>query len=195
MWLIRHAESVSNAGEATDDPATIPLTARGVEQAGQLAASIPCRPALIVTSGYIRTELTARPTIERFPDVPHEQWPVHEFTYLHGPRGRPMTGIERQPLMEEYWTRADPSYVDGPGAESFAGLLGRAHALLQRLRSCPEGPVAVFTHGMFIRAVLWTLLTEPAELAIAPTAEEMLLFRAFDAAFPIRNTAVVALRL
>src|SRR5438477_8698923 len=82
-WLIRHAESVANFGGATSDPAGIPLTERGKAQAGHLAAAIPRSPTMIVTSGYARTKLTARPTLERFPNVPHQQWPVHEFTYLH----------------------------------------------------------------------------------------------------------------
>jgi probable phosphoglycerate mutase len=190
-WLIRHAESVANFGGATDDPARIPLTERGKVQARHLAAAFPRSPAMIVTSGYARTKLTAQPTLKRFPDIPHQEWPVHEFTYLHSLHGELTTAAQRRPMVEEYWLQADPFYVDGPAAESFAGLLNRARALLQQLQQCVDGPVAVFTHGQFIRAVLWVLMTEP----IAPTATEMRLFRAFVIAFQLPNTAIVDLRL
>jgi hypothetical protein len=35
-----------------------------------------------VTSPHLRTQQTTAPTIERFPDVPVEVWPIEEFTYL-----------------------------------------------------------------------------------------------------------------
>ena len=43
-------------------------------------------PSLIVTSLFLRTQQTAAPTIERFPDVPVEVWPIEEFTYLQPSR-------------------------------------------------------------------------------------------------------------
>jgi broad specificity phosphatase PhoE len=190
-WLIRHAESVSNFGGATDDPAGIPLTERGQAQAGYLAAAIPRPPGLIVTSGYARTKLTAQPVLDRFPGVPHEEWPVHEFTYLDSLHGERTTAAQRRPMVERYWLRADPCYVDGPGAESFAGLLDRARAFLRRVQRSADEPIAVFTHGLFIRAVLWALMTGPD----APTAVEMRLFRAFVLAFKLPNTAIVDLRM
>ncbi|RZS34251.1 broad specificity phosphatase PhoE [Herbihabitans rhizosphaerae] len=191
VWLIRHAESVANAGAATDDPSGIPVTERGEAQADHLANAIPRPPALIVTSPYVRTKLTARPTLARFPDVTHQEWPVEEFTYLQSLHGQSTTVAQRRPMVEEYWQRADPSHVDGPGAESFAGLLRRADAFLHRLRQCASGPVAVFTHGMFIRAVLWALMTGTA----SPTAGEMRLFRSFVVTYELPNTAIVHLRL
>lgn len=191
MWLIRHAESVANFGGATDDPAAIPLTDRGEEQARHLAAAIPRPPALIVTSRYARTGMTAQPTLSRFPEVPHEVWPVEEFTYLSSLHGRLTTRAERRPIVEEYWRRADPSYVEGPGAESFAGLLDRANGVLRQLREHGNEPVAVFTHGVFMRAVLWALMTGPG----APTAVQMRLFRAFGEVLRIPNTAIFDLLL
>src|SRR5262249_31043853 len=156
-------------GLATRDPAAISLTERGRAQAGRLAAGFVEPPSLVVTSAYARTKQTAQPTRERFPDVPHEQWPVQEFTYLHSLHGRLTTAAQRRPMVDAYWLRADPSHVERPGAESFTGLLIRARELVERLsfKGCGDGPVAVFSHGMFIRAVLWTLMTGPG----APTPE------------------------
>jgi 2,3-bisphosphoglycerate-dependent phosphoglycerate mutase len=126
-WLIRHAESEANFGLATAQPAETPLTERGWEQARRLAAWLDEPPSLIVTSPYVRTKQTAQPARERFPEVPHEEWPVQEFTYLSGLHGRLTTAAERRPLVEAYWLRADPHHVDSPGSESFAGVLRRAH--------------------------------------------------------------------
>ncbi len=48
--LIRHGQSAANAGEASVDHATIPLTLRGVEQAQLVALSFTHAPDLIVFS-------------------------------------------------------------------------------------------------------------------------------------------------
>lgn len=82
VWLIRHGESEANAGLATSDPATIKLTPKGLAQAARVSALLDQTPSLLVTSNYVRAMQTAQSTIERFPNVPVEKWPVHEFTYL-----------------------------------------------------------------------------------------------------------------
>lgn len=69
IWLIRHGESIANAGEATDDHKSIPLSELGLKQAQALALQIPKRPDLIVTSPYLRAQQTAMYTIGRFPDT------------------------------------------------------------------------------------------------------------------------------
>lgn len=82
VLLIRHGESEANAGLPTASPTGIRLTAKGHAKAAAVAESIPERPGLIVTSPYLRTQATAAPFIRRYPEVPAEVWPVHEFTYL-----------------------------------------------------------------------------------------------------------------
>lgn len=114
------------------DLTTIDLTARGGEQARVVAASWTEASALIVTSPYTRTRQTAAPTIERFPHVPVEVWPIEELTYLRPARWNGMRSAVRMPHLERYRSEADPSYCDGEGAErrhraDFAagpGLLG-----------------------------------------------------------------------
>ena len=56
IWLIRHGESIANAGEATQDHRNIPLSELGLKQAQSLALQIPRRPDLIVTSPYLRAD-------------------------------------------------------------------------------------------------------------------------------------------
>jgi broad specificity phosphatase PhoE len=53
-----------------------------------------------------------------------------------------------------------------------------------------ETPVAVFTHGMFTKAVLWTLLTG----VVTADQAGMRAFRYFFDHTSMPNTAVVALR-
>ncbi|MFL6124393.1 histidine phosphatase family protein [Actinophytocola sp.] len=185
VWLIRHGESETNAGAASGDPGVSPLTARGRAQADRLAGAFPEAPALIVHSPYVRAVRTAEPLADRFPDVPREEWPVQEFSYLGMFHDRLSTSEERQPYVLDYWDRADPHLSLG-GAESFAALLDRARHCLDRLARQPTGPVAVFTHGTFIRAVAWTLLTaDPLDMRA---------FHRFATGLVIDNGTVVGLR-
>jgi broad specificity phosphatase PhoE len=184
--LIRHGESESNAGTPSADPGASPLTTRGREQADRVAAVLPEQPALIVTSPYLRAAQTAEPTAARFPDARREEWPVQEFTYLGEFHDRLSTSEERRPYVLDYWNRADPHLSVG-GAETFAALIGRVHDCLDRLSQQPTGPVAVFTHGMFMRAVAWTLLADTEQL-------DMRAFGRFSRGLVVGNGAILELR-
>src|SRR5437764_13957945 len=120
-FLIRHAESQSNAGMATADPEDVALTPRGIEQARFVAAFLKDYTSLdlIVTSPYLRTKQTAEPTMIEFCFVPGEEWNVQEFTYLSSIHQSHSTIEERRPLVEAYWEQCLPSFMDGPGSESF----------------------------------------------------------------------------
>lgn len=64
--LIRHGESAANAGEASLDHATIPLTPKGVAQAYLVACSFRSAPNLIVASPFSRAASTAMATVAKF---------------------------------------------------------------------------------------------------------------------------------
>ncbi|MBP2324176.1 broad specificity phosphatase PhoE [Kibdelosporangium banguiense] len=183
VWLIRHGESESNIGRTSAEPAMIPLTEFGRQQAQQVTLAFARPPALIVTSPYLRARQTAQPTVERFPDVPYEQWPVQEFTYLGELHGKATTAKEREPFVRAYWDRGDPGFALG-GAESFNDLRGRVQDLLDRLSQTPKGPVAVFTHGHFMRAMVWTVLS----------GGSMQDFRRFAESYIVPNCGVIELR-
>ncbi|HEY8460519.1 MAG TPA: histidine phosphatase family protein [Blastocatellia bacterium] len=191
VWLIRHAESAGNAGLATSRPDTIPLTERGAEQALRLADSFMRAPALIVTSPFIRTQQSARPTIERFPSSRREQWQVQEFSYLSPERYRDTTIADRKPFVEKYWSRCDPHYADGDGAESFADFILRVERAIEGLWSCQADFVAVFGHGLFMRAMIWRMLfgAHPID------ADAMSSFRHFMLATIMPNTAIIKVDL
>ncbi|HYM00676.1 MAG TPA: histidine phosphatase family protein [Blastocatellia bacterium] len=59
----------------------------------------------------------------------------------------------------------DPQYADGDNAESFSGLLERVDQFLQRALRGPDGVSAVFSHGYFIKAVLWRVLDSQIQLS------------------------------
>jgi 2,3-bisphosphoglycerate-dependent phosphoglycerate mutase len=189
VWLIRHGESESNAGLSSSVPGSSPLTVLGRQQAERIALAFPDDPALIVTSPFIRARQTAQPTISRFPRAECQEWPVQEFTYLGELHGRTMTPEEREPHVQAYWKRSDPDDARG-GGESFAGLLRRVTDCLSRLAAPRPGPVAVFTHGYFMRAVVWSLL---AGVSI-PDGPQMRNFRSFAQTYLIPNGSVVELR-
>jgi broad specificity phosphatase PhoE len=186
VWFIRHGESEGNVGLATMASSLIQLTPGGIKQAEQIALAVPEAPSLIVTSPYLRAKQTAQPTLLRFPDARHEEWPVHEFTFLSSLRYRNTTVEDRRPWATAFWERCDPFYVDGEGAESFASLMQRIQQFLDRLQHSKEEFVAVFSHEEFIRAVALSLLTGSVDNCL----ESMKQFRNFRKLFFIPNGAI-----
>jgi 2,3-bisphosphoglycerate-dependent phosphoglycerate mutase len=189
IWLIRHAESQSNAGEITDSPHSIGLSQEGYRHAGELAERFPEAPNLIVVSGYIRTRLTAQPTIDRFPDVPIIEWPIHEFTFLPPASYAGTTYAQRSEPVHAFWERCEPDRCEGEGAESFNGFMLRIREFLRQLRETPHPFIAVFAHGYVIKAVIWEILYrgDPAK------PEFMRGFRALHQCLPVANGAVLPL--
>ena len=81
VLLIRHGESLSNAGKPTSSPQNVPLTKLGKKQAEYIAEYLKSQSPLdlIVTSSYARSKQTAEQTILSFPLVPQKEWLVQEF--------------------------------------------------------------------------------------------------------------------
>jgi 2,3-bisphosphoglycerate-dependent phosphoglycerate mutase len=190
VWLIRHGESEANAGFPTDEQANIKITERGYQQAQQVASCFSQKPSLIVTSPFLRTKQTAQPTIDRFSSTPQVEWQVEEFNYLATARRKNTTLAERKPMAEEYWQRNDPFYVDGEGAESFAEMMSRVYNLQKQIQDIKEEFVAIFTHGMFMRAFLWSLIFNSVEV----TTESMREVHVSLDFFNIPNGAILNLQ-
>jgi 2,3-bisphosphoglycerate-dependent phosphoglycerate mutase len=185
-WFIRHGESVSNANLPTVHPANSEMTPRGRQESEQIAQAFVERPDLIVISAYIRAQQTADPTLKRFSDVPKTIWPVHEFTYLAAHHYNGTTGSDRRPIAMSYWERNDPDYRDGPESETFAELLERVWYIVDRLHQMPNQFVAIFSHGLFIRALLWAVLTNVQQ----PTPAQMQRYSHFCQAVRVPNGAI-----
>lgn len=197
ITLIRHGESAANAGLVTDDPASIPLTPQGEEQARLAAGNIDL-PHLIVSSPFVRAMATAQALLDRYPDVRFEEWPIQELTYLDPARCAGTTVADRREWVREYWGRSDPHYVDGPGAESFAQFLQRVLVFLQRLKGLPAGQrVAVFGHGQFFNAARWIAgsfgVVDHASEILERTPTPMSDFMVFDLKNHILNGKAVGL--
>ena len=162
--LVRHGESAANAGAATLNHASIPLTKKGIEQAKRVAQSVGSAPELIIASPFSRARTTADATIFVFPDAPFETWPTEEFTYLDPTRCVNTTVGQRKAWVDQYWANADPSYIEGEGAESFLEFVGRARSFLGRLAAHPAQDILVFSHGQFLNTVVWLIERKPLQV-------------------------------
>jgi broad specificity phosphatase PhoE len=174
----------------TEHPATIKLTEKGARQAQLTALNYEHAPDLIVTSPYIRTQATAAPLIKRFPNTPHVEWPVQEFTYLDPSYWNGTTGQERQPAARAYWERNDPFYHDGDSAESFMDLIERVERTRQLILAQKAGSIAIFSHGQFTRSFWWRMAFPDA--GIDPDTMKHYLHFIRSISFP--NCAIVRFR-
>ena len=182
--LVRHGESVANAGGKTADHATNPLTPFGRAQSRDFSERLDCRPTLLVTSPFLRAQQSAEPLRQRFPDVPVEEWLIQEFTFLDPSRHRNTSEMDRQPYVRTYWQRHDPAYIDGLGAESFTLFLDRTREAIHRLvNRNPGGCIIMFTHGFFMQAFRLVVL-----FPNATDAELMSNFLRFHLVNLIQNT-------
>ncbi len=188
-WFIRHGQSESNAGLSTTAPHLTAITPVGALQSEAIARSIGIEPNLIVTSPFLRARQTAAQTRAAYPNVPFEQWPVQEFTYLSSKKYRGTTFAQRRPMTREYWLRLDPTYRDGNDAETFAELFERIGATLARLRLA-EGLTLIFSHGQFMRAIAWRALGD----LDSADQRAMRSFSLFRRSLSVPNGAVLKLR-
>lgn len=184
LAVVRHAQSMANAGFVTADPASIALTPVGEEQARELAADWSVPPTRIFTSPFLRARQTSQPLAERF-NLDVTILEVQEFTYLSPERCAGTSAADRRQWVEDYWARCDPDYVDGPSAESFRQLITRTERTLRILQSYSERQrVVVFSHGQFMQAVRW-VHAEREPLAVDAVA--MAAFRKQDLDQPIAH--------
>jgi broad specificity phosphatase PhoE len=181
--LVRHGQSVTNAGGKATDHISNPLTELGRAQSRDFAERLDCKPTLFVLSPFLRAQQTAEPLRQRFPEVPVEEWPIQEFSYLNPLLHKGTSEADREPDVVAYWQRQDPAYIEGPGAESFTLFLDRAREAIHRLVSRDLGGcIVVFTHGFFMQAFRLVLL-----FPNATDAELMASFRRFHFVNLIQN--------
>lgn len=157
IHFIRHGLSEGNAGLRTKSSATVHLVPEGVAEAIKVAAVLP-RVELVVISPYCRTQETASHYLAKHPGLPVETWPVYEFTYLKPELYDGTTEPERLPYKHAFWERCDPNYRDAPEAESYALFAERVETAWEKLWARTESEIAVFSHGLFMRGMLWKLI-------------------------------------
>ena len=190
VYLIRHGQSVANAGGITFTPEGTELTNLGRHQANQIPDRVSPAPSFVVVSPFVRAVETARPTLARFPSVRMATWPVQEFRYIGAVRYEGTTRLDRRPFAHDYWARCDPHAIDGERTESYAMFADRARDLLRALERENEACIWVFTHGNFMRAVRWQVLEgEPAA-----THEDMVAWSQFARENPVPNGSILSLQ-
>lgn len=156
IYLIRHAESTSNAGGIALPNADIPLSGTGHIQARQLAERLSIRPAAVFTSTFIRTRQTAQPWLDKLGIEAQALELIREFDMLGYNVVKGLNAAQRAPYAANYRKRADLDLRIGDG-ETFREFSARIEAFLHGLNSYPDQSV-FFTHGMFIRLIVWRLL-------------------------------------
>lgn len=187
ITFVRHGQSTANIGEPCDDHTLIALTPLGHQQAEKISTTWTRRPDRIYLSPFLRTHLTAAPTIARFPKVPVETLPMEEFTYLDPSLWKGSTWESRRPEVIAYWEAMDPDHVHGPGAESFSTLLSRVRLVLDHLEDQKPEWALAFTHGQFMQAVK-VVVENPSE------APKELMVRLYHERIP-DNTETLSIEL
>ncbi len=188
VWFIRHGESLANAGVRTKEAPTYPLTDLGFAQAEKYAAALEVTPDLVITSPYVRARQTAEPTRRRHPHIACEEWPVQEVQYLDPALCVDTTQDERRELSHAYWRESDPHFA-APDAESFVAFITRARHAVDRLSRRHERRIFIFSHGQFMSAVAWLILSRPAAIDSAA----MRRFYQFLHSYAVPNCSVLPL--
>lgn len=154
IYLVRHAQSYNNIKDAnyTFNP---DLTAIGMEQAVKVSQYFDKNIKLIIHSGLIRTEKTARYTIERFPFAKVRQWDVQEFNYLGENYNTTICKTKRKVDKNIYWKQADLNYKYNDESESFYNFLKRVESFIYKIQDNDFDEIVVFSHKYFIKGVLW----------------------------------------
>lgn len=188
-WLIRHGESLSNAGHPTTGNAGVGLTPKGEAQSIAAATMIVTKPDHLIVSPFLRAKIMATHIEQRWPGLHADVWPIHELTYLSPTRCLGTTYETRLAMVNDFWRRSDPHYCDGDDAESIAGFLGRLQQFHQRLNALDGSFAVVVGHGHFFSAYRFALTR-----GFDPSPDWMIAYRAAETANPIRNAEIITLR-
>lgn len=168
LYIVRHAESIANAGGKTDSPSAIALSDHGKQQAIDLVPHLtPLNIRAVIVSPYPRTLLTAKPFLATRPDLSPYIWQIQEFTFLDEDKCRGTTQLERTASRQTFWDKGDPEFRDGPKSERFVDVVARANSFLKNVLLVPNR-TAIFTHGQF-----WMICTARLHAPTASAAELM----------------------
>ena len=151
FWFLRHGETDWNAQGLSQGNVDIPLNKVGHVQAERAARTlVGLGIAAIVASPLSRARVTAE-TVGRTLGLP--------VAIEEGLREVAFGEQEGRPMGDWYddWIRGD---YTPPGGETFAALLERAGAAVNRCTAKP-GPVLVVAHGALFRALRVAFGHEP----------------------------------
>ncbi|WP_137126377.1 histidine phosphatase family protein [Roseomonas sp. HF4] len=151
FWFLRHGETDWNAQGLSQGRTDIPLNAIGVMQAARAAEAMRGRGiATIVASPLERALRTAEAVAEMLSLPVATDADLQEVAFGEQ---------EGQPMGDWYDDWIEGRYTPA-GGETFAGLLARGVAAVNRATALP-GPVLVVAHGALFRALRLALGHEP----------------------------------
>jgi 2,3-bisphosphoglycerate-dependent phosphoglycerate mutase len=157
ILLVRHGETDGNAARILQRP-EVPLNARGIRQAEQLAQRLIALGFVhVVCSDLLRARMTAAPLAARS-GMTIEETPLLQERNFGDLRGMPYAALNEDPFGPD---------VAPPNGEDWAAFHARvadAFAFVVRRRRGLNGNLVVITHGLVCRAVAQrhTLLPEGA---------------------------------
>jgi broad specificity phosphatase PhoE len=156
IYLMRHAQVAYFEDGRPLKPETVPLTARGREQAGAAAEVLAgIRFDRVITSGLPRTLETAHIVA---PDTEPESWP--ELREIESGRLGDIPEDELERAFVEAWRDVVPEEDRFLGGESIGALLDRVLPAVERLVADLEWDVVLAVlHGGVNRAILSSALT------------------------------------
>lgn len=187
IYLIRHAQSHSNAGGDAMPNADIPLTELGKQQAEQVAHWLIERLGDSITSigisKYLRTAETALPLSQLTGIAPTVIAGLEEFNYLSFASIADKSLTERRRLADDYWLTFAHDDVDGTDAESFNQFVERVQAVQDYFNQLPNGNHVVFAHGLWLSMLIWLMLGQATD-----SNHAMQRFRQFETSVRLKNT-------
>ncbi len=146
ILLIRHGETAANAARIMQRP-DVPLSARGIRQAAQLAERLLALGfAHVVCSDLLRARMTAAPLAARGHAI--EETPLLQERNFGDLRGTPYDQLTEDPFA--------PGFLP-PGGESvevFHQRVAQAFALIVERRRALSGALVVVSHGLVCGALL-----------------------------------------
>lgn len=161
LLLIRHGETIWNREQRFQGALDVPLSDKGREEAGLLAASLADKPlAAIYASPLSRARDTAQAvaahhglpvlTVENLSEVNVGEWAGHTWEEVWA----------KWPELGRQWHANPPASPAPPGGEYYPDFQKRCLEAMEGIAAAHEEgvQVAVICHGGVIRAVLNQLL-------------------------------------
>ncbi len=147
ILVVRHGETDGNALRILQR-ADVPLNARGIRQAEQLARRLTDHGFVhILCSDLVRARMTAAP-IAALSGIAIEENPLLAERNFGDLRGTPWADLAEDPFGPDF---APPNGEDWP---SFHARIAEAFAFMVDRRRSLRGNLVVVTHGFVVRALV-----------------------------------------
>ena len=188
IYLIRHAQSESNAGQAVRPNHAINLTDVGKTQAQALADWLTDHISEPVTeifvSQYLRTQQTAQPYLQ---STKRTATVIDELHFLDFDTIKDLSFDDIRVIADDFWQQHS-AHRASELTDSFEHFVARVQKVRAYFDALPDGTYLVFTHGMWIGMLIWQML-----LGDSPRLYNMKKFREFELATRPKNCEVLLL--